>query len=213
MSSATPSRRGPNRSRPRCHRRNASPPLCFTSIRQPSSELSALASTNKACASAALDVFSPFDLDSDHPIRSHTLALPSLAGLIRRFARGAGYAKSPQLGGATWVGSISPDLAGCQCEDGPVQPAWRPHTPCTPPPEVAPALPRYTCSIGVSAAQSRYWARSTAGRAVTCHHYRAGMQVGASPASRSDGRCIVLATTSSQQPGTCSHIRYHSAPH
>jgi hypothetical protein len=187
------------------------------SIRQPSSELSALASTIRRVhlrrSMSLVATTSPFDLDSDHPIRSHTLALPSLAGLIRRFARGAGYAKSPQLGGATWVGSISPDLAGCQCEDGPVQPAWRSHTPCTPPPEVAPALPRYTCSIGVSAAQSRYWTRSTAGRAVTCHHYRAGMQVGASPASRSDGRCIVLATTSSQQPGTCFHIRYHSAPH
>ena len=94
MSSATPSRRGPNRSRPRCHRRNAAPPLCFTSIRHPS-ELSAFASTNKAYASAALSI--PLmastngvhlALWTDHPIRSHTFALPS-GRLNKAVARGA----------------------------------------------------------------------------------------------------------------------------
>jgi hypothetical protein len=84
MSSATPSRRGPNRSRPRCHRRNASPPLCFTSIRHPS-ELSAFASTNKAYASAALSI-SLASTSPSGPITRY-VAIPShchLAGLIRR---------------------------------------------------------------------------------------------------------------------------------
>src|SRR6187551_1511419 len=58
---------------------------------------------------------------TDHPIRSHTSALPSLAGLIRRFPRGAGYAKTPQDRRRDVAGFYVPALTGCQCEDGPVQ--------------------------------------------------------------------------------------------
>jgi hypothetical protein len=96
MSSATPSRCGPNRSRPPCHRRNASPPLCFTSIRHPS-ELSAFASTNKAYASAALSISLVASTSPSGPItryvaipsqRSHTFALPS-GRLNKAVARGA----------------------------------------------------------------------------------------------------------------------------
>jgi hypothetical protein len=68
LSSDTPLRRRPNRARPQCHRRNASRRRCAAlSIRQPSSELSAFASTNQACATSALSISlvattSPFGL-------------------------------------------------------------------------------------------------------------------------------------------------------
>ena len=57
LSSDTPFRGRPNRARPQCHRRNASRRRCpALPSGQPSSELSAFASTNQACATSALSI-------------------------------------------------------------------------------------------------------------------------------------------------------------
>ena len=84
--------------------------------------------------------------------------------------------KHRKIAGATWWGSI-PGLSGLPVLGRPgsagtaasrAQPslasaALRPHTPCTPPPGAAPALPRYSCSMGVSARPN-----PGAGRKINC---------------------------------------------
>ena len=118
LSSETPLRRRPNRARPQCHRRNASRRRCpALPSGQPSSELSAFASTNQACATSALSISLvattwPFGLITRY------LAIPSALpqylriaqlDLIRRFHEAPGwYAKTPQdrrrLGGIRFPG-------------------------------------------------------------------------------------------------------------
>ena len=86
--------------------------------------------------------------------------------------------------------------------------ALRPHAPCTEPPGVAEALPKYSRSTGVSARPMP--GAGTEDRAsITVERFHRSAQANrrlASLASRSDGRCTHWLITREPKPGACSSM-------